>query len=244
MADEQDDTTATATDAPEDEAVVAEVDEMRDGIVSAFRRELGDAVVASEVHPGQDVWVRVTADAWRSAAEAARHALGARYFCFLSVIDWLPSPYGRSMDAAVDLELARRAGEEPSVPSSELQHGVTGGETRFQLLARVADVGRPGEHWGVTLKADLGEDLAVDSWVPVYAGADWHEREAWEMFGVSFEGHPGLRHMYLPSDFEGHPMRKEFPLLARMVKPWPGIVDVEQMPGDDDADADESGDAS
>jgi NADH-quinone oxidoreductase subunit C len=62
---------------------------------------------------------------------------------------------------------------------------------------------------------------------------------------VTFTGHPGLRHMYLPSDFEGHPMRKEFPLLARMVKPWPGIVDVEQMPGDDDeAAADESGDAS
>ncbi len=244
MAEEQTDTTVTAPDAA-DEAVEAQVDEDRDGIVASFRRELGDAVVASEVRPGQDVWVRVTADSWRTTAEVARHALGARYFCFLSVIDWLPSPYGRSMDAAVDLELARRAGEEQAVPSSELQHGVTGGDTRFQLLARVADVGRPGEFWGVTLKADLADDLTVDSWVPVYAGADWHEREAWEMFGVTFTGHPGLRHMYLPSDFEGHPMRKEFPLLARMVKPWPGIVDVEQMPGDDDeAAADESGDAS
>jgi NADH-quinone oxidoreductase subunit C len=96
-----------------------------------------------------------------------------------------------------------------------------------------------------SFRRELGDDLTVDSWVPVYAGADWHEREAWEMFGVTFTGHPGLRHMYLPSDFEGHPMRKEFPLLARMVKPWPGIVDVEQMPGDDDeAAADESGDAS
>ena len=49
----------------------------------------------------------------------------------------------------------------------------------------------------------------------MYAGADWHEREAWEMFGVTFVGHPGLRHMYLPRDFEGHPLRKDFPLLAR-----------------------------
>ncbi len=238
MAEEQTDTADAATDT--DEAPAPQVDEAREGIVQAFRDELGDAVVAAEVQAGQDVWVRVRTDAWRAAAQAARNSLGARYFCFLSVIDWLPSPYGRSMDAAVDVELARRAGQEPAPPSTELAHGVTGGDTRFQLLARVADVGRPGEHWGVTLKADVGDDLTVESWVPVYAGADWHEREAWEMFGLTFVGHPGLRHMYLPSDFEGHPLRKEFPLLARMVKPWPGIVDVEQMPGDDEAADDQS----
>ncbi len=59
------------------------------------------------------------------------------------------------------------------------------------------------------------------------------------MFGVDFVGHPNLIHIYLPGDFEGHPMRKDFPLLARRVKPWPGIVDVEPMPGGDDEDADE-----
>jgi NADH-quinone oxidoreductase subunit C len=50
------------------------------------------------------------------------------------------------------------------------------------------------------------------------------------MFGISFDGHPGLRHLYLPGEFEGHPLRKDFPLLARLVKPWPGIVDVEPRP--------------
>jgi NADH-quinone oxidoreductase subunit C len=52
------------------------------------------------------------------------------------------------------------------------------------------------------------------------------------MFGIAFDGHPGLRHLYLPGEFEGHPLRKDFPLLARLVKPWPGIVDVEPMPGE------------
>jgi NADH-quinone oxidoreductase subunit C len=52
------------------------------------------------------------------------------------------------------------------------------------------------------------------------------------MFGIVFDGHPGLRHLYLPSEFEGHPLRKDFPLLARVVKPWPGLVDVEPMPGE------------
>ena len=53
------------------------------------------------------------------------------------------------------------------------------------------------------------------------------------MFGIDFTGHPDLRNMYLPSEFEGFPLRKDFPLLARMVKPWPGIVDVEPMPAEE-----------
>ena len=57
------------------------------------------------------------------------------------------------------------------------------------------------------------------------------------MFGITFDGHPGLRHLYLPGEFEGHPLRKDFPLLARLVKPWPGIVDVEPMPGGADEPA-------
>ncbi|MEJ7721636.1 MAG: NADH-quinone oxidoreductase subunit C [Ilumatobacteraceae bacterium] len=72
--------------------------------------------------------------------------------------------------------------------------------------------------------------MAVDSWSRLYAGANWHEREAHEMFGISFTGHPDLRNLYLPGEFEGHPLRKDFPLLARMIKPWPGIVDVEPLP--------------
>ena len=65
------------------------------------------------------------------------------------------------------------------------------------------------------------------------------------MYGISFNGHPGLRHIYLPSDFEGNPLRKDYPLLSRRMKPWPGIVDVEQMPGDDDpADAAETTEAA
>ena len=70
----------------------------------------------------------------------------------------------------------------------------------------------------------------VETWSRVYRGADWHERETWEMYGFGFDGHPNLVHIYLPHDFEGHPLRKDFPLLAREVKPWPGLVDVELMP--------------
>ena len=62
----------------------------------------------------------------------------------------------------------------------------------------------------------------------LYRGAEWHEREAHEMFGVHFEGHPGLTNLFLPEDFEGHPLRKSFKLPSRSVKPWPGAKDPEE----------------
>ncbi|MFM7069862.1 MAG: NADH-quinone oxidoreductase subunit C [Actinomycetes bacterium] len=223
-------------DTTTEDTAPAPADERREELVASFVAALGDQVVDSHVRPQADAWIRVTTDAWAEAAEVARHRLGARYFGFLSVIDWLPSPYGRSMDSEVDRVLA---GESGPAAAGTIEQGVTGGETRFQVLARVARIGSPGEFWGLTLKADIPDDsLEIASWVRTYAGADWHEREAWEMFGVTFTGHPGLRHLYLPGDFEGHPMRKDFPLLARQVKPWPGIVDVEPMPGEDDDEGD------
>ncbi|MEH0423903.1 NADH-quinone oxidoreductase subunit C [Streptomyces sp. B21-083] len=66
------------------------------------------------------------------------------------------------------------------------------------------------------------ESAVLPSLVDVYAGAAWHERETHEMFGVRFEGHPGLDHLLLPETFEGHPLRKDFVLAARVAKAWPG----------------------
>ena len=118
------------------------------------------------------------------------------------------------------------------MPPSLLHETTRGGNTRLQVVARVASI---SQHFGVTIKADVpDEHPAIDTWIPVYAGANWHERECHEMFGIGFHGHPDLRNMYLPTDFEGHPLRKDFPLLARIVKPWPGIADVEPLPGGDD----------
>ncbi|MEU9202281.1 NADH-quinone oxidoreductase subunit C [Streptomyces sp. NPDC048332] len=56
----------------------------------------------------------------------------------------------------------------------------------------------------------------------VYAGAAWHERETHEMFGIGFDGHPHLVPLLLPEGFEGHPLRKDFVLAARVAKAWPG----------------------
>lgn len=204
--------------------------------LSTLSETLGDSLLGSHIKPNGDLWVRVATEAWRKAGEAARDELGCVWFDFLSVIDWLPSPFGRDMDAEQDRIVYGADARELET----MEHGYAGGESRLQVLARVAAVPNGSDaasafRPAVILKADLPDDNpTVESWIPVYAGADWHEREAWEMFGVVFTGHPDLRHIYLPSEFEGNPMRKDFPLLARRVKPWPGIVDVELMPGEDE----------
>ena len=228
---EDTETPAEAEVAPSPPVEAPPADELRDALLADVTKELGDAVVDSHIRAGDDLWIRIATDAWGEAAEVARAKLGFQYFCFLSAIDWRPSPFGRYEDAEVDSPLADKLNQ-----PFELQPGFAGGETRYQLIARVTDIRR---HVGITLKTDVPEDtLTVPTWVHSYSGADWHERETWEMFGIQFAGHPGLRHIYLPTEFEGFPLRKDFPLLARVVKPWPGIVDVEPMPGEDPEAAD------
>jgi NADH-quinone oxidoreductase subunit C len=224
---------ADATETTEVQTPEVETDEARQGVLDAFTGALGDAVVGSHIQPGRGLWVRVSRDAWATAAEVAKVRLGFTFFDYLSAIDWMPSPWGRYEDSAVDVGIT------PFDASAPIETGLAGGDTRFQVMCRLANVRRHAEaHLNVVLKADLpDDDLRVASLVPLYSGANWHERECWEMFGITFDGHPGLRHLYLPGAFEGHPLRKDFPLVARLVKPWPGIVDVEPMPGEPAADA-------
>ena len=75
------------------------------------------------------------------------------------------------------------------------------------------------------------EGPSVPSITSVFGGAGWHERECAEMFGIHFEGHPNLKNLYLPDDFEGHPLRKDFRLASRAFKPWPGAKDPDEAAG-------------
>ncbi len=209
-------------------------DALREGIIEGLRSTLGEQLLDTHLIAQRDLWVRVASDAWVATAEALK-SQGFDYFCFLSAIDWLPSPYGKGEDDP------SAPPEEPSPDKGAIKQGYAGGDSRFQMLARLTDLQR---HVSVTIKADVPDSLSMPTWTQVYAGANWHERETHEMFGISFEGHPDLRNLYLPGEFEGYPLRKDFPLLARMVKPWPGIVDVEPMPGSDDEDETAAEDAS
>jgi len=72
------------------------------------------------------------------------------------------------------------------------------------------------------LKADVDEsdqsadkaDCSIDSVTSVWKGANWQERETYDMYGIIFNNHPDLRRMYMPEDFEYYPLRKDFPLMG------------------------------
>ena len=88
-----------------------------------------------------------------------------------------------------------------------------GAEHRFGLVHLLAST-ETNER--LTVRTFLDEpDLTVASAVPLWAGADWMEREVYDMFGILFDGHPDLRRILLPDDFTAFPLRKDYPLQGR-----------------------------
>jgi len=127
-------------------------------------------------------------------------------------------------------------------------------EVIYQLLSHV-------KNHRVRLKVSTDEDTPVPSVTSVHPCADWYEREAFDMYGIFFEGHPDLRRILTDYGFHGHPLRKDFPMsgyvemryddeLKRVVyepvkiteyrnweflSPWEGDVAAYSLPGDEKA---------
>ena len=81
-------------------------------------------------------------------------------------------------------------------------------EDRFDVVYHLLS---PRQNLRVRIKVATGEFTAVPSACAVYPGADWFEREAYDMYGILFTGHPDLRRILTDYGFEGHPLRKDFP---------------------------------
>jgi NADH-quinone oxidoreductase subunit C len=194
------------TDSPSDAPEATDVEAAAPDPLAVWAEELAASIGAEvETTDFGTVQLRVERDAWRTTVQAAHDRAGLTFFSFLSAIDW-------ARDVTVG---------EPADDAENL-------DERYDVICRLSSVANAD---GVHLVAAVPKDDAViESLVPVFGGAGWHEREAAEMFGIRFTGHPHLVNIYLPDEFEGHPLRKSYPLLAREVKPWPGTVDVEGMP--------------
>jgi NADH-quinone oxidoreductase subunit C len=83
-------------------------------------------------------------------------------------------------------------------------------EPRFELNYHLLSLERRAR---LRLKVRLsGQDPVVASMVPVWPAANWHEREAYDLMGIRFEGHPDLRRILMPDDWEGYPLRKDYPV--------------------------------
>jgi NADH-quinone oxidoreductase subunit C len=84
-----------------------------------------------------------------------------------------------------------------------------GREKRFDVVYHFLS---PRINQRVRVKAELGEGEPIASLIEVFRGADWFEREAYDLYGVLFTGHPDMRRILTDYGFEGHPLRKDFPL--------------------------------
>jgi NADH-quinone oxidoreductase subunit C len=85
-------------------------------------------------------------------------------------------------------------------------------EERFQVIYNLYSLSH--KHY-LRLMVCVNEDNPVVPTVTdVWPGANWHERETWDMCGIKFAGHPDLRRLYMPEEFEYHPLRKDFPLMG------------------------------
>jgi len=80
---------------------------------------------------------------------------------------------------------------------------------RFEVVYHLLS---PRLNHRIRIKVRTGEDEPVPSITGVFAGADWFEREAYDLYGILFTGHPDLRRILTDYGFEGHPLRKDFPL--------------------------------
>jgi NADH-quinone oxidoreductase subunit C len=98
-----------------------------------------------------------------------------------------------------------------------------GQEPRFEVVYHLNSLQK---NIRIRIKTPVSEGEEVDSVVSLWPIANWLEREVWDMFGIKFKNHPDLRRLLMYEEFEGHPLRKDYPINKRQprVKPiWKGI---------------------
>lgn len=96
-------------------------------------------------------------------------------------------------------------------------------DPRFEVVYTLYSI---KHHHMIRLRAEVPEeDPSIESVTNIWKGADWHERECFDMYGITFKDHPDLRRILLPEDWEGHPLRKDYPEKGPEEE-WKGFQEV------------------
>jgi NADH-quinone oxidoreductase subunit C len=117
------------------------------------------------------------------------------------VAGYIGNAWGRDINAPGSAGLARK-------PTQKAK--------RFAMNYHLLRLDQGAPRVRVQVWLDDGEP--VQSVVPIWPTADWHEREAWDMMGIPIEGHPNLRRILMEDDWEGHPLRKDYPIGGEPVR--------------------------
>jgi NADH:ubiquinone oxidoreductase subunit C len=147
--------------------------------------------------------------------EAARHVRDELGFNFLS--DITATDYLGWGEVGVSGYIATAGGRDLNTPSTRgLQRLPRPKPRRFSLSYHLLALRRAAARLRLQVWVDEAE--SVPTVVPVWPTADWHEREAWDLFGIRFDGHPNLSRILLDDDWEGHPLRKDYPIGGEPVR--------------------------
>ena len=147
--------------------------------------------------------------------EACTYLRDERGFNFLSEI--APADYLGWGEQGVSGYLGTSTGRDLNDPMTQgLERVPDPKPKRFSVSYHLLRVSRDPARIRVQVWLDDGEP--VESVVSVWPAADWFEREAWDMMGIPFEGHPNLVRILMPDEWEGHPLRKDYPLGGEPVR--------------------------
>ncbi len=121
----------------------------------------------------------------------------------LEVLGWLKPAYPMLYDlTAIDERLREHRDGQP--------------ESAFTVVYQLLSFDRNAD---IRVKVALAEDaLSLPTLTSLWPAADWYEREVWDLFGIAFDGHPDLTRILMPEDWEGHPLRKDYPLGGEPVR--------------------------
>jgi NADH:ubiquinone oxidoreductase subunit C len=182
------------------------------GALERLTAALGEGGVLGHKIDRDELTIWVATSRWR---DAALHMRNAEHYDFCSDVvtaDWLgyggevAGYWGDERFGGRDLNRTGSWGN-AAVPRAL-------GDKRFSVschLLKLRTV-HDGEHRRVRLQTWVDDGEPVPSLIPVYPTADYHEREAFDMMGIQFEGHPNLKRILLPDYWEGHPHRKDYPV--------------------------------
>ena len=181
---------------------------------AAIEARLGALVEASAIHAGQLTLITLRSNAL-ALFEGLRDAPELDFSQLMDVcgVDYLD--YGRSDWSTSDR--ASRSGFSRGVNASQSAHGPgsdAAGARRYAGVYHLLSI-RHNTRVRVRVYAE-GEPPRLDSVVDLWPSADWYEREAFDLFGILFEGHPDLRRLLTDYGFIGHPFRKDFPLIGEV----------------------------
>jgi NADH-quinone oxidoreductase subunit C len=147
--------------------------------------------------------------------DVCTHLRDEEGFNFLS--DITPTDYLDWAGKGVSGYIGTNAGRDLNRPMTQgLQTLPHAKPKRFSVNYHLLAVGEEPRRVRVQTWLDDGE--AVPSVIEVWPTADWHEREAWDMMGIPVEGHPNMKRILMPDDWDGHPLRKDYPIGGEPVR--------------------------